>query len=161
MGKSGKKSKFVVKKQKQFISCLSRSLDDKGRLMLPPEYREVLCAENTSGAFWITAFYGRLVAYLPNDWEKVVNELSSIKLPSPKLSHFKTKVLGLAQEIIPDLQGRIRIPQSLMREVGLVKDVMVVGMVNKFEIWDQARFDQLQVEDVSEELVASGVDISL
>ena len=58
-------------------------------------------------------------------------------------------------------QGRVRIPQSLMREAGLQKDVMLVGMLNKFEIWDQNRFDALQLEDVSEELAASGVDISL
>ena len=69
--------------------------------------------------------------------------------------------MGLAQELTPDPQGRIRIPQALMREAGLQKDVMLVGMLNKFEIWDQKRFDALQLEDVSEELAASGVDISL
>ena len=69
--------------------------------------------------------------------------------------------MGLAQELAPDPQGRVRIPQSLMREAGLQKDVMLVGMLNKFEIWDQNRFDALQLEDVSEELAASGVDISL
>ena len=154
--------------QKLFTKSLSRSLDPKGRLMLPPEYREALCAGSADGAdgestgtFWLTAFYGRLVAYLPADWDAVTEQLSRIRIPSPKLSHFKTKVMGLAQELTPDPQGRIRIPQALMREAGLQKDVMLVGMLNKFEIWDQKRFDALQLEDVSEELAASGVDISL
>ena len=136
--------------QKFFTKSLSRSLDPKGRLMLPPEYREALCAgaaDGEQGTFWLTSFYGRLVAYLPADWEAVTEQLSRIRFPSPKLSHFKTKVMGLAQE--------------LMREAGLQKDVMLVGMLNKFEIWDQNRFDALQLEDVSEELAASGVDISL
>lgn len=152
--------------KKLFTKSLSRSLDPKGRLMLPPEYREALCAgpadgEESAGAFWLTAFYGRLVAYLPEDWNAVTEQLSRIRIPSPRLSHFKTKVMGLAQELTPDPQGRVRIPQSLMREAGLQKDVMLVGMLNKFEIWDQNRFDALQLEDVSEELAASGVDISL
>ena len=151
--------------QKLFTKSLSRSLDPKGRLMLPPEYREALCAGSadgeTPGTFWLTSFYGRLVAYLPADWEAVTEQLSRIRFPSPKLSHFKTKVMGLAQELAPDPQGRVRIPQSLMREAGLQKDVMLVGMLNKFEIWDQNRFDALQLEDVSEELAASGVEISL
>lgn len=133
--------------------------------MLPPEYREALCAEKGEGeevgAFWLTCFYGRLTAYLPAEWETVTEQLGRIRIPSPRLSHFKTKIMGLAQELIPDSQGRVRIPQSLMREAGLQKDVMLVGMLNKFEIWDQKRFDELQLEDVSEELAASGVDISL
>lgn len=147
--------------QKLFTKSLSRSLDPKGRLMLPPEYREGLCLGGRTGAFWLTSFYGRLVAYLPADWEAVTEQLSRIAMPSPRLAHFKTKVMGLAQELIPDSQGRVRIPQSLMREAGLQKDVMLVGMLNKFEIWDQNRFDALQLEDVSEELAASGVDICL
>ena len=69
--------------------------------------------------------------------------------------------MGLAQEMLPDAQGRVRIPQSLMREAGLQKDVMLVGMLSKFEIWDQTRFDALTLEDVSDELAASGVTISL
>jgi MraZ protein len=143
------------------MKSLTRSLDAKGRLMLPPEYREVLHAGEPADAFWLTCFYGRLVAYLPADWEGVIEQLSRIPIPSPRLSHFKTKIMGLAQELIPDVQGRVRIPQSLMREAGLHKDVMLVGMVNTFEIWDQQRFDELRIEDVSEELAASGLAISL
>lgn len=129
--------------------------------MLPPEYREGLCAGGGAGVFWLTAYYGRLVAYLPDDWETVTEQLSRIPMPSPRLSHFKTKVMGLAQELQCDAQGRVRIPQALMREAGLQKDVMLVGMLNKFEIWDQIRFDALELEDVSAELAASGVAISL
>ena len=67
--------------------------------MLPPEYRDGLYAEGGTGAFWLTAYYGRLVAYLPEDWEKITEQLSRIPMPSPRLSHFKTKVIGLAQEM--------------------------------------------------------------
>jgi MraZ protein len=129
--------------------------------MLPPEYRDVLFANGEQGVFWLTCFYGRLVAYLPADWEVVIEQLSRIPIPSPRLSHFKTKLMGLAQELIPDIQGRVRIPQSLMREAVLRKDVMLVGMVNTFEIWDQQRFDDLRIEDVSQELVSAGVNIAL
>jgi MraZ protein len=147
--------------QKIFTKSLSRSLDVKGRLMLPPEYREGLLEHSSTGCFWLTAFYGRLVAYLPAQWEGVTDALSRIALPSPSLARFKTKVMGLAQELAPDAQGRVRIPQALMREAGLKKDVMLVGMLNKFEIWDQERFDAIVVEDVSAELAASGVQIIL
>ena len=154
-------NKVVKEVPKLFTKSLSRSLDPKGRLMLPPEYRDGLCAEGATGAFWLTAYYGRLVAYLPENWEKITEQLSSIPMPSPRLSHFKTKVMGLAQELEPDAQGRVRIPQVLMHEAKLHKDVMLVGMLNKFEIWDQASFNALPLEDVSEALKALGINLSL
>ena len=55
----------------------------------------------------------------------------------------------------------MRIPQVLMREAGLHKDAMLVGMLNKFEIWDQERFNALQLEDVSDELSGLGITLSL
>ena len=146
-----------------FVNPHSRSLDAKGRLQLPTDYRDALQAAAGDGAvrFWLTAFYGHLTAYLPEDWAHITEQLNRIPFSSVKLSHFKTKVLGLAQQVEPDAQGRIRITQPLMREAGLSRDVMLVGMDNKFEIWDQQRFDALQVEDVSAELASSGLEIPL
>ena len=63
--------------------------------------------------------------------------------------------------MLPDAQGRVRIPQPLMREAGLCKDVVLVGMYDKFEIWDQGRLDAIELTDVSAELAASGIEFSL
>ena len=147
--------------KKFFRNSFSRSLDAKGRLMLPPGFREGLVAEGGNGTFWLTAYYGHLTAYLPDDWDAIIEQLNRIRFPSPALSNFKSKVIGLAQEMLPDAQGRVRIPQPLMREAGLCKDVVLVGMYDKFEIWDQARFDALLVEDVSDEVAACHLDIAL
>ena len=144
-----------------FRKSQNRSLDPKGRLMLPVEYREAILSCTPEGTFVITGFYGRLVAYILSDWEKNVEQLSRVKNPSMKLSRFMSKVLGLAEEVTPDAQGRVRIPQPLMREAGLAKDVVLVGMGRKFEIWDQERFEALELEDVSDELASGGIDISL
>jgi MraZ protein len=129
--------------------------------MLPSEYREALFADNDTGNFWLTAQNGCLVAYLPRNWEEITEQLNRIPLPSQNLFYFKTKFIGLGQELAPDAQGRVRIPQSLTRETGLQKDVMLVGMHSRFQIWDQVRFDALVPEDVSAELSAAGVTISL
>ena len=78
------------------------------------------------------------------------------------LSLFKSKVIGLAQFVTPDGQGRIRIPQPLLREAGLEKDGVLLGMYDKFEIWDQSRFEALSTDvDISEELDASQIELDL
>ena len=98
-----------------FIQSAYRNLDAKGRLLLPPEYRDALLAAG-DGSFWLTiGLYGGLKAYMPADWEAIVEKLNSVPLPSMKLSHVKTKLLGLAQRMVPDAQGRIRIPPVCKR----------------------------------------------
>lgn len=148
----------------KFTGTYYRSLDSKGRLVLPPAFLQVLQyppAVEGQGAFWLTSVFGRITAYMPDDWENTVQQLCSIALPSQKLANFKTRVIGLAHEMIPDTQGRIRIPQALMREGKLHKDVVLVGILDKFEIWDQEIFDMIPDEDVSAELAASGIKITL
>lgn len=155
-----------------FYGSYSRSLDAKGRVMLPSGWRDFLVSRHMREAdagdapdpkigFWLTSFYGRLVAYMPHDWSVIVESLTSIRFPSRKLSNFKTKVLGLGQFVEPDAQGRMRIPQSLIREAGLAGPVMLVGMLAKFEIWDEAKFDAIEIEDVSDELSQQDIEISL
>lgn len=147
---------------KHFIGSFYRNLDSKGRLLLPPAFLDALWYDNEKiDAFWMTAFYGRIVAYRADRWNLVIEQLSKIGFPSQKLSNFKTKIIGLAQEFAPDLQGRIRISQTLMREAGVTRQIVLVGLLDKFEIWDQARFDALPVEDVSDELSANGIQLSL
>lgn len=160
-GIRGKTWETVVKVNTLFRKSLHRSLDPKGRLMLPPEYRDAVASTSAEGVFVLTGFYGRLVGYTVPDWEHNVEQLSSVKLPSLKLSRFMSKVLGLAEEVAIDAQGRVRIPQPLIHEAGLVKDAVLVGLGRKFEIWDQTRFEALELEDVSDELAAGGIDISL
>lgn len=151
----------------RFIGTYYRALDAKGRLLLPPRYLEVIASAEKErggdgrGSFWLTSLYGRITAYLPATWEKTVEQLCSIKSASQKLSNFKTKFIGLGEELFPDAQGRVRIPQSLIRQGCLEKDIVLVGILEKFEIWDQSRFEAVPNEDVSDELAASGVEIFL
>lgn len=143
----------------KFIGTYYRALDSKGRLLLPPRFLDALGAR-TGASCWLTMLYGRITAYLPSDWENIVGQLCGIRITSLSLANFKTRLIGMAHEVAPDGQGRIRIPQALARAGGLQKDIVIVGIVNKFEIWDQARFEAVPNEDVSGELEAGGVDIA-
>ena len=147
--------------EKLFTRSQQRSLDAKGRLMLPPEYREGLARNNEQGSFWLTCYYGRLVAYLPSSWDNFVEKLNNIGNPSLNIVRFKFKVMGLAEELSCDHQGRVRIPQPLITAAGLKKDVMLVGMFDRFEIWDLEAFNAIVPEDVSGELAEKGISLAI
>lgn len=148
-----------------FSGTFYRTLDGKGRLSLPAVWQKSLSA-NCAGQepfFWLTSLYGRLTAYLPKDWENTVNQLCSIKVPNLKIANFKSRLIGLANEMRPDGQGRILLSQPLCRAAGLGKSVVLVGLMNNFEIWDQGRFENLTADEseIGGELAALGIDIVL
>ncbi|MBD5641387.1 MAG: division/cell wall cluster transcriptional repressor MraZ [Desulfovibrio sp.] len=143
-----------------------RALDSKGRLLLPPRFIEALAGAAESAGHerpscWLTMLYNRITGYLPEAWEETVAKLCAIPMPSRQLSNFKTRLIGMAHEIFPDAQGRVRIPQPLARCGNLQKDIVLAGLMDKFEIWDQGEFEAVPSEDVSAELAASGIVVNL
>lgn len=157
---------FVGKSATRFTGTYYRSLDSKGRLLLPPRFLDALAQAaadtgSTEPSFWLTMLYGRITGYLPAHWEELAARLCAVPMPSQRLSNFKTRLIGMAHEILPDSQGRVRIPQPLMRSGGLKKDIVIAGLMDKFEIWDQSEFEAVPNEDVTSELAESGIVINL
>lgn len=101
------------------------------------------------------------MAYLPGSWDDFVEKLNNIGNPSLNIVRFKSKVMGLAEELSCDHQGRVRIPQPLITAAGLKKDVMLVGMFDRFEIWDLEAFNAIVPEDVSGELAEKGISLTI
>ena len=150
----------------RFRKSFHRSLDSKGRLMLPPEYRDIICAASSSGSFVFTGYDECIVAYTMPEWEAFEEKTYQLQNPSRALRDFRRLVLGRAEELELDAQGRVRISQALMRYAGLGKDVVLVGQGSKFEIWDTQRFEGLKRDDAAldlavKELAQSGIDFSL
>ena len=131
----------------RFRGSIPRSLDSKGRLMLPPEYRDIICAASSAGSFVLTGFDECLVAYTLPEWEAFEEKIYGLKNPGRALRDARRLVLGRAEVLELDPQGRVRISQSLMRYAGLSKDVRLVGQGSKFEIWDTQRFEGLNPGD--------------
>jgi MraZ protein len=149
-----------------FRKSYHRSLDAKGRLMLPPEYRDIVFAASSAGSLVLTGYDGCIVAYTLPEWEAFEDRIYGLQNPSRALRDFRRLVLGRAEELEMDPQGRARISQALMRYAGLGKDVVLVGQGSRFDIWDMQRFEGLRLDDaaldlVVKELAQSGIDFSL
>jgi len=143
-----------------------RTLDSKGRLMLPPEYRDIVCAASSSGSFVLTGYDECIVAFTMPEWEAFEEKIYQLKNSDLALRTFRRLVLGRAEELELDPQGRVRISQALARYAGLSKDVVLVGQGDRFEIWDAQRYENLKLDDaaldrVMKELAQSGIDFSL
>lgn len=140
-----------------------RSVDPKGRLMLPPDFRDGLLQHSPEGKLVLTTYDDCLVAYPEALWLELEEKFARLRNSSRKLRDFRRLVLGGAEEHIPDAQGRIRLSRAHQEYAGIGHDAIVLGQGDRFEIWDQARFKTVlgqNFDDVADELAESGIDFS-
>jgi MraZ protein len=118
-----------------------RSLDPKGRLMIPPEYREAAASMGSEGVLMLTNFDGCVVAYPLPEWERIEESFNRVNVLDKRLRNFQRFFLSGAVEAQFDKQGRVLIAAHLRSYAGLDKDVVVAGVGRKFEIWSQTTFE--------------------
>jgi len=117
------------------------TIDPKGRVNIPARFREQL-TETGRESIVVTNYSGCLYAYPAAEWERIEEKLAvKVSSVNRKKNAFVRFFVGGAVEVASDKQGRILIPPSLRTYAGLERDVVIIGMPNRFEIWDRARWD--------------------
>jgi MraZ protein len=117
------------------------NIDPKGRVNIPARFREQL-SEPDMESVVITNYSGCIYAYPSAEWERIEEKLAAkVSSVNKKKNAFVRFFVGGAVEVVPDKQGRILIPPSLRSYAGLDRDVVIIGMPNRFEIWDRQRWD--------------------
>jgi MraZ protein len=130
----------------QFRGHSHRSLDPKGRLMLPPEFREVVAFRSPGGTIMLTNFDGCVVGYPLPEWERIEESFNRINVLDKRLRNFQRFFISGAVEVTPDKQGRILVPPHLRSYAGLDREVVLAGVGRKFELWDRDAFEAKRAE---------------
>ena len=120
-----------------FLGTFTPKLDDKGRLILPAKFR----GRFASGLV-ATRGLDRCVFLFPVDEFMVVHDrLKRAPLENKQARDYLRNFLGHAQDDIPDKQGRLLLSGALRDYAGLTRDVAVVGMGSRVEVWDSAKWE--------------------
>lgn len=148
----------------KFQGHAHRSIDPKGRLMLPPDFRDAILAAAPDGGeacIVLTLFEKHVVGMSPGQWATLEQELAKVKSPSRDLQTMKRILFSGYVNVHVDGQGRIQLPTHLRRSGRLDKDVVVFGVDRRFEIWAASEFEEMlgQDLDVSQELADNGVQL--
>lgn len=125
-----------------FRGKFKHALDEKGRLSLPSKFREVLRVQYGSENLIITNMPECLVVYPFLEWKKIEEKLLKLPFGMKEAREFLRYFLGAAEECELDKQGRILIPQTLREEIKCEKDVVLIGMLNYFEIWNPQALEE-------------------
>ena len=124
-----------------FRGSFEHSVDSKGRVSVPSRFRDIL-AERYEGKLVLTMDFDKCVmAYPLEEWERVEEKIKALPQSQKEVKDYMRYVFSNAAECELDKQGRILIPPSLREGARISKAVMVVGMLNKMEIWDKVAWD--------------------
>ena len=121
-----------------FTGEYNNSLDQKNRLSIPAKFRKALDPINDR-TFVITRGFDRcLILYPAVGWNDVELELTQLNSIKGRNRDFVRSIVRHATYVQFDSQGRVAVPDKLLAFANITKDVMVIGMIDKVEIWDQS-----------------------
>jgi MraZ protein len=116
------------------------TIDGKGRLSIPAKFREELTARGTE-TLVLTEGDHCIVAYPMDEWERFEEKLRQQPQLALEMRNFLRVAVASAKDCPVDRAGRTLVPPELREFAGLSKDVMIVGALNKFEIWNRERWN--------------------
>lgn len=141
------------------IGEYNHNLDDKGRLAIPAKFRAVL----KKGAVVTKGLDGCLFLYSKDQFAKIAANLAALPISQSKARAFSRHMLAGAMDLEFDNQGRITLPEYLRQFSNLKKKVIVSGLYNHLEIWDEDSWHKYKTESekntnaIAEELGNLGI----
>ena len=144
-------------KQVMFRGATKVTLDDKGRMVMPTRYREQI-AELGQGRLVVTVDREQcLLVYPLPEWEKTERKLMSLPSLNPQARKLQRLMVGHATDLELDGHGRVLLPTELREFAKLERHGMLIGQGNRFELWDEARWNErrdvwLKSEDTGTDL---------
>lgn len=117
------------------------TIDPKGRFIIPARFRDVIKASGGDGIM-ITRLDKCLFAYTQDQWARVEQKILHLPEKSEAMRRFQRVFIGGAHDCKYDAQGRVLIPPTLKQYSGLEKDIVLVGVLERFEIWSREKWDQ-------------------
>ena len=115
-----------------FFGTYTPKLDEKGRLFLPAKFRDQL----TEGLVVTRGQERCLTVWSMEDFGRLTDRLREAPVTNKGTRDYVRMLFAAASQEVPDKQGRISIPGSLREYASLTKDVVVIGSMNRIEIWD-------------------------
>jgi MraZ protein len=140
-----------------FMGEYNHTIDEKGRLIIPSKFREEL-----GNSFVVTkGLDGCLFAYDNTEWTALEEKLKKLPLTNRDARAFARFMLAGAALVEVDKQGRILLPQVLRSFAELEKDVVLIGVASRIEIWSKDRWNDMSDASDMDEIAEKMADLGI
>ena len=127
-----------------FTGEYNNTIDQKNRLIIPAKYRKSLGNSNDKTFIITRGFDECLFLYPLEEWKLVENQLSSLSSIKGKHRNFIRAIVRYANYVSYDSQGRIQISEGLLQFSNIKKNVLLIGMIKKIELWDKGTLERYE-----------------
>ncbi|MBI1871636.1 MAG: division/cell wall cluster transcriptional repressor MraZ [Chlamydiae bacterium] len=144
-----------------FYGEYRHSLDHKNRVLIPSKFREAVKEVYVERFFLTRGLEKCIFVFTEPDWNLIEQKLKNLPMTQGNSRNFSRMFFSGAFEVVSDKQGRIIVPQPLLAYSGIHRDVVLVGVLNRIEIWDQSSWNHFvtesskSYEEVAEKLFES------
>jgi MraZ protein len=145
--------------ESMFYGEFEHALDRKGRFIIPSKFREAL-KEHYIERFFITRGLDKcLFMFAEDEWRSQEQKFKSMSFTKAEFRRFNRLYFSGASAAAPDKQARILIPGYLKEYAGIKKDVYIIGVSSRIEIWSRENWKSYyseskdRFEDVAEKLI--------
>lgn len=126
-----------------FLSTFTNKVDSKGRVSVPSQFRASLVKENFSGMIVYESFVNDSIEGCDIDRIRKISEsIDSLEPFSEEREAFATAILGGAVQLSIDSDGRVILPEGLLKKAGVKNQAVFVGKGSTFEIWEPVKFEE-------------------
>ncbi len=143
-----------------FRGSFEHSVDSKGRVSVPSKFRDII-ADRYDGRLVMAMDFDRCLTVYPlEEWEKLEEKIKTLPMMKKEVKDFMRFFFSSATECELDKQGRILIPPTHRERAGITKNVMLVGIIDKIEIWDAEAWEARNSQNgdkIGEALAALGL----
>jgi len=118
------------------------TLDAKDRFILPAKYREKIKKFENKKFFLTRGLDGCLFIFSADVWQELEQKLQSVSFTKEQSRNFNRLYFSGAQEIEIDSQGRVNVPGYLKDYADITKEIVIIGVGDRIEIWDKKRWGE-------------------
>lgn len=139
----------------------SHTLDDKDRFILPAKFREKVKTLKQKGLYITRGLDSCLFILAQEAWQKLEDKLKDLSFTKQQSRSFNRLLFSGACEVMVDSQGRIAVPEYLKDFAGIKREIAIIGVADRIEVWDKDRWKQFygnnkeKFEDMAENLFES------
>jgi MraZ protein len=128
-----------------FLGKYYYTLDPKGRIIIPAPLRDVIFKRYSNSKLYITnaAFDKCLHIYPLEEWNRLEEKIRAMPKMEEAVKYFLRRVIASAVDCEIDKQGRILIPYEHRQDAGIKNEVVIVGQLEKIELWDRVSWDEV------------------
>ena len=121
-----------------FFGSYAHTLDNKGRLVIPSKMRN----EAVGRLYVLKGYEGSLAIYKEEDFQRLTLALENLPYNQRDSRDVQRIALASVTELEVDAQGRIQLPSRLLTDYKISRSVVVIGVINHFEIWDASAWEK-------------------